>query len=452
MMSGIMMALAFLVAISLLVAVHEYGHYLVARLCGIKVLRFSIGFGKPIWLKRAGVDQTEYCISALPLGGYVRMLDEREGDVAEADRHRSFQAQPIWQRIAVLLAGPLFNFLFVIVAFWCLFVIGIPQLAPIVGQIREESPAAQAGLLEGSSIVSVNGSAVTNWESAFIEIINDIVGDGEVSLSVLAPDTNTPRKIVLNVPADVARLEEPGAVMQSLGIGGIRPPAAVSTVRADGAAASGGMLPGDIILAINGQPIEYFEEIRGALNAIGEPTEVDVLVSRDGFEKSLRISPELEKVGDQKLLMLGVGSAGNERLRSVYRLGVLDAFPAAIGRLVDETSFTVRMLGQMLSGNVSAKNLSGPVSIAKYAGEAAARGFDDYIRFLAVISISLGILNLLPIPMLDGGQIVYQTIEWAKGSPVSERTQLLGQQFGIFVLLGVMVFAFYNDLSRIFGS
>ncbi len=438
--------LAFLLAISLLVAVHEYGHYLVARLCGIKVLRFSIGFGKPIWRRRWGRDQTEYCVSALPLGGYVKMLDEREGDVAEDELHRSFQAQPVWQRVAVLLAGPLFNFLFVIVAFWLLFLIGIRVEQAIVGQVTADSPAASAGLAPGDEVVSVAGRSVDGWENAFVAVIEDMVGDGEITLGVVSAGADATREIRLQVPQETARLEEPGMVLAALGF----MPGASATivsVGADGAGARAGLAAGDRIVAVDDQPIRSFFELQLVMSALDEVRPLNVRYARDGREFDTVVTPEA--IEGQPGLFLNITGARNV---SVRRLGPLEALPAALERCVSQTAFTLRMLGHMVTGDVSAKNLSGPISIAQFAGEAAQRGLSYYVGFLAVISISLGILNLLPVPMLDGGQIVYQLIEGVTGQPLSERVQLIGQQFGIFVLLSVMFFAFYNDLSRLFGA
>lgn len=453
-MSLIFTLLAFLLAISLLVAIHEYGHFLVARMCGIKVLRFSIGFGKPIWSRVAGADRTEYCISALPLGGYVKMLDEREGDVPSADLERSFQAQPIWQRIAVLLAGPMFNFLFVIVAFWVLFMIGVPTQKAVIGEVLVDSPAAVAGLREGDQIVAVDQQPVIGWEATFVAMIDDMVGDGTINLSVIDIDGSAPREAVLRVDESLSRLESPSELLTGMGFSRWRIPAVIGTIIAGGAAEQAGLQPGDRITAVDGTPVRAFRDVVEQLSVLTEPRAVELEFRRGGEQQTLLLTPQIKSDNGETRLMLGIGSDPDiiKSMQSLLRLGPIAAVPAAFTRLISETGFTLRMLGRMVTGDVSAKNLSGPVSIAQYAGEAAERGFGDYIRFLAVISISLGILNLLPVPMLDGGQIVYQTIEWIKGSPLSDRAQVFGQQVGIFLLLSVMVFAFYNDIARLFSQ
>jgi regulator of sigma E protease len=404
--------LAFVIAISVLVAVHEYGHYIVGRWTGMKVLRFSIGFGKPIWTRIGGKDRTEYCISAIPLGGYVRFLDTREGPIPESDEGRAFNQRPVPQRIAVLLAGPAFNFLFAIVAYWALFVYGIPTLVPAVGEVEPGSYAAQAGLEQGDRIVGVGDVETADWESALLEMLDQMISDGRVPLTLEAED-GWRRDATIDVGADARRLTEPGMLFEGLGF---RPfgagdlPADIGRVEDDGPAITAGIQPGDRIVALDGLPIMDFGDLVDAVQSRANKT-VSVDYERDG----------------------------------------LDSMTQAIARTWSSTVFTLRMLGRMVTGDVSIKNISGPINIAQFAGESAQRGLDYFLGFLAIVSISLGVLNLLPIPVLDGGQIVYQSIEGLKGSPLSERSQILGQQIGIFALILLMSFAFYNDLARIFG-
>ncbi|MEO0998520.1 MAG: RIP metalloprotease RseP [Pseudomonadota bacterium] len=449
---SIYMIPAFIVAIGLLVAIHEYGHFLVARLCGIKVLRFSVGFGKPILLRRAGPDQTEYCISALPLGGYVRMLDEREGRIDPADQERTFQAQPIWQRIAVLVAGPAANFAFVIVAFWILFLIGVPAQRAVVGAVADGSYAAAAGVAEGDEIVAVDGRAVTGWEAAYLGMLKDMSDDGVIRLSVVTAG-GTERQRTLDVGAERNRLTEPGALLGGLGLSVWRLPAVVGGFPNDSAAADAGMRAGDRIVAIDGQPVGNFNDLVDYMSAVTTAAPIELLLDRGGRELAVTVTPTPGSRPETKF-QLGVtpDTSALDGMFSLRQLGPLAAVPAALQRTVSETAYTLTMLGRIVTGDVSVKNLSGPISIAQFAGIAVERGLDEYIRFLALISISLGVLNLLPVPMLDGGQIVYQLIEGATGKPLSERAQIVGQQVGLFVLLSVMGFAFYNDIARLFGS
>ena len=439
----------FIVAISVLVAVHEYGHYIVGRWCGMKVLRFSIGFGKPIWTKVAGEDQTEYCISAIPLGGYVRFLDEREGPVPEHDQGRAFTQRPIPARIAVLLAGPLFNFLFAIVAYFALFTSGVPTVKPAIGPVTADSYAEQAGLRYGDEILAVDGQPVVDWESALVGILETMVDDGRIELRVEGDDGRR-RTALLDVGGDSARLTEPGLLLDGLGFSPWQPPALVGEVSADGAADRAGILSGDLITRIDGEAVESFADLRRIVAASpGEAVEVELLRG----DQELAMVAELNEISDdagRRVGLLGVGidqSAGD-----YWYLRKYDAGGAALQSLRQtwaSTAFTVNMFARMLTGDVSIKNISGPINIAQYAGDSAAAGLNQFLRFLALVSISLGVINLVPIPVLDGGQIVYQSIEWIKGSPLSMRAQIVGQQMGILALLLLMSFAFYNDIARI---
>jgi len=443
--------LAFVVAISILVAVHEYGHYIVGRWCGMKVLRFSIGFGKPVLMRRgAAPDRTEYCVSAVPLGGYVRFLDSREADVTPEDAGRAFDQRPIPARIAVLLAGPMFNFFFAIFAYWALFVYGQPELQPAVGYVEPGSIAAEAGLENGDRIVRVDDVETADWETALITMLDRLVSDGQVSVTL--DDGDGYRRVaVLDAGADVARLTEPGVLFDGLGFRPWHPPADVQSLVEGGAADAGGLRVGDRIVAIDGEAIHSFYDVRRIV--LDRPGETAVLrVLRDGgtFETTVRIGTDERDGKTVGLLGIG-GSSDYGDLRYQRQFGVVESIPRAFERTWQSSAFTVHMLGRMITGEVSIKNISGPINIAQYAGESAQAGIDRFLSFLAIVSISLGVLNLLPLPILDGGQIVYQVIELAKGSPLSERAQILGQQVGIFALILIMSFAFYNDIARILG-
>ncbi len=441
----------FIVAISVLVAVHEYGHYIVGRWCGIKVLRFSIGFGKPLvtWTGK-GPDHTEYCISRIPLGGYVKFLDEREGSVDPEDVGRAFTHRPVSARIAVLLAGPLFNFLFAILAYWVLFIYGVPALKPAVGQVTDDSYASAAGLVHGDRIIAVGDREALDWETALLSMIDEMVEDGQIPLRLQRESGGT-RWATIDVGGDAARLTEPGLLFEGLGFVPWRPPAVIGSVEDDSPAAIGGIVAGDQISKIDGETVYGVYDL---LRIIAERPNKTVPIEylRDGRAATADVALGTRERDGKTIGRLGASISGDfGDLRYDRQYGPITAIGEAVKQTWHTTAFTVRMLANMLTGNVSFKNISGPISIAQYAGDSAAAGIDRFIKFLAVISISLGVLNLLPIPILDGGQIVYQAIEWIKGSPLSMRSQLLGQQAGILALLVLMSFAVFNDIARIFG-
>jgi regulator of sigma E protease len=442
--------LAFVIAISILVAVHEFGHYLVGRLVGMKVLRFSIGFGKPIWTWIRGADRTEYCISAIPLGGYVRFLDGREGPVAPEDEGRAFNHRPIPARIAVLLAGPCFNFAFAIVAYWVLFLGGIPTMQPAVGDVEPGSYAARAGLEFGDKIVAVGDVATADWESTLVNIFDRMVADREVPLTLESQDGQQ-RRAVIRVGEDVTALTEPNMLFEGLGFTPWQPPAVIGELIEGGAAAASGLAVGDRILEVDGEPVRnYADLIRIVAPRPGK--EVVVAYLRDGQRQSIRLELGSQDADGETRGLLGVrGSDAMNAYFYVRQFGPLESVSQAVQRTWTSTLFTLRMLGRMLTGEVSIKNISGPINIAQFAGDSAQRGFSEFLSFLALVSISLGVLNLLPVPVLDGGQIVYQGIEFVKGSPMSDRSQVIGQQFGILALIVLMSFAFYNDIARILG-
>jgi regulator of sigma E protease len=445
--------LAFVVAISVLIAIHEYGHYIVGRWAGMKVLRFSIGFGRPIWRRVSGPDRTEYCVSAIPLGGYVRFLDTREGPIDPEDEGRAFNQRPIAWRIAVLLAGPLFNFLFAIAAYWALFVYGVPTMAAGVGVVEPGSFAADAGLETGDRIVAVGDAETDSWESALVSIFEEMVDDGRVPLT-LEDDRGRQRSTTLDVGNDATRLTEPGMLFDGLGF---QPwtvsdaPAKLGDISDGSGAHRAGLLPGDTITAIDNQPIANFSDLM-AVVSVRPDTTVPVEFERGGRVITVDATIGSADRDGKQVGILGVTSSVDySEFYYLRKHGFVESVGHSIRRTVQETLFTVRMLGRMLTGDVSIKNISGPINIAQFAGQSAERGLDYYLGFLAIVSISLGVLNLLPVPVLDGGQIIYQLAEAVKGSPLSERAQIIGQQVGILALLILMSFAFYNDIARIFG-
>ena len=441
---------AFLALISILVAVHEYGHFIVGRWSGMKVLRFSIGFGKPIWTRTGVKDNTEFCVSAIPLGGYVRFLDSREGEVEPEDEGRAFDQRPIPLRIAVLLAGPAFNFLLAIVAYWVLMAGGLMVTKPAIGVVESGSYADQAGLEFGDKIINVGDTAATEWEATLVAILGEMVDDGRVPMTLEDSDGRQ-REAVIDVGDDKTRLTEPGALFDGLGFVPWQPPAIIAELSEDGVALGSGLAIGDRISRIAGETIKNFDDLRVAVEPrAGQDVAIEYV--REGRADSVNVRIGEREINGETSGYLGVGWR-TEAGESYYRRVVytpLESLSAAVQRTWMSTRFTVNMLGRMVTGDVSIKNISGPINIAQIAGASVERGWRYFVGILAVISISLGVLNLLPVPILDGGQIVYQIAEALKGTPLSDRTQILGQQVGILALLLLMSFAFYNDIARIF--
>ncbi len=447
---------AFIVTIGILVSFHEYGHFFVARRLGFKVLRFSVGFGKPLirWTGRpaaaataggAESQGTEYWVSSIPLGGYVKLLDEREGPVADAERHMAFNQRPISHRIAVLLAGPGFNFLFAILAYWLMFVSGVPSLKAYVGEVTAGSTADTAGLTAYDEILAVGEQSTPTLESATLAILNELLRDGNIEMTVEGAD-GAVRSVELDVRGRAAELTEPEALWSGLGFApGLLPPV-IGEVLPDAPAERAGLQPGDRLLSADGEPIDHWGTWVEYIRARPQAT-ISVLVQRDGQERVVVLTTARMEQDGQVIGRIG---AGPDQFFE-QRYGLVEALPRGVAKTWEMSALTVRMLGRMVVGDVSIRNLSGPVSIATYAGDSASAGFTAFLSFLAIVSISLGILNLLPVPLLDGGQIVYQLVEAVKGSPLSERSLLIGQQFGLLLLFVLMSFAFYNDLSRIFG-
>jgi regulator of sigma E protease len=446
---------AFLVAIGILVAVHEYGHFMAARMLGVRVLRFSIGFGRPLWVRRAGDDRTEYCVSAIPFGGYVKLLDERDCPVALGEQHRAFNRQPIPARIIILAAGPLLNFIFAIIAYWGMFMIGVPGTRPLIGEVTPDSIAAQAGLHAGDRIVSVGGRSTATWEGAVVAILDQMLSAGRITLAVRGEDGRD-RTVALDTAGQASSLTEPGQLFSGLGIVPWAPkiPAVFGRILPGETAEQAGLKPGDRLVAAGGEPIgDWSAWIEFVRKRPGET--VEVVIDRGGERMQVSLHIRRHDTGDGVVGRIGaepqVPTGLYDSMRAVERYPVIEAFAQSLRRTWDMASLTVRMVARMITGDVSVKNISGPINIAQYAGYSASVGLSPFLSFLAVVSVSLGILNLLPVPMLDGGQIAYQLAEAAKGSPLSERAQLIGQQVGIFLLLVLMSFAFYNDIARLLG-
>ena len=458
-MSFIWQALWFVVAVSLLVTVHEFGHFWVARRLGFKVLRFSVGFGRPLLSRVAGADRTEYVLAAIPLGGYVKMLDEREGPVDPADLARSFTRRPPWQRIAVLLAGPGFNIAFAILVLWgMLWASGVNEVKPVVGDVMVNSVAARGGLHSGDEILAINGAAVSGQRDVVFDLLDAVSSRANATMAVRGHDGAT-RTAALDVPnADERkRLTEPSALFSGLGFQFWEPsvPAIVREVIAGGPAAAAGLKPGDQILSIDDKPVDF----RGFVPRIEAEIGRTVLIHyrRGTLENSARVTVvsetvEGKAVGRIKLLIgfpPGTKYPADMITHTDFSAGV--ALSRAAAEAWNMTVLQGRLFGRMVTGQVSLKNLSGPLSIAQFAGESAEAGVAPFLEFLVLISLTLGFMNLLPIPILDGGQIVFQVVEWLKGSPLSERAQAFGQQLGIALLILLMGVALFNDIARQFG-
>jgi regulator of sigma E protease len=463
-MSIIWYALWFIVAVSLLVTVHEFGHFWVARRLGFKVLRFSVGFGKPL-IERTGKDGTVYAVAALPLGGYVKLLDEREGPVPTAELSRSFTRKPPWQRILVLLAGPAFNIVFAILVLWGMlwFRGTIEDVRPVVGDVVQSSIAAKAGLRSGDLIVAVDGNSVAGHSvvgrrDVVFGLLDSISANGAATLTVRGKDGVT-RLATLSVGDGEARrkLTEPAALFTGLGFGFWEPPIppVIGNLVADGPAAKAGLQKGDKIIDINGKPITDFRDL---VDVTGHSQPGDALAiryKRGADEHSVRINVGSIKGADGRTVgFIGVRPAAPkipEEMIVRTQLTPWTALTAASVEAWDMTTLQARLVWRMMMGQVSLKNLSGPLSIAEFAGESASDGVTSFLSFLVLISLSLGFLNLLPIPILDGGQVVFQLVEWLKGSPLSERAQAFGQQVGIALLILLMGVALFNDIARQIG-
>jgi regulator of sigma E protease len=452
MSSIVYLTVAFIVTVCVLVAVHELGHYSVARLFSIKVLRFSIGFGRPLW-RRRGHDGTDFVVGWLPLGGYVKMLDEREGPVPEADRPRAFNRQSVPRRAAVLVAGPAFNLVFAVAAYWFVFVLGVPGLRPIVGEVAAGSHAEAAGVRARDEIVEVGGQPTATWDGAMLELLDSVLDEGRIALRLRAPD-GAERTALIEVGEDVAPLTEPGALLSGLGLSVWSPPwpARLGELKEGGAAQAAGLRPGDLVLSADGETIAEWEAWREYVRARPGRT-VKVRIERDGrvLELPLAIGEHEEdgaRVGRIDASAQPPADLGAE-LRAEQRYPPLAALSVAAEKTWDMSVLTLRMFWKMLWGEVSVRNISGPINIAEFAGYSASSGLVPFLTFLAIVSISLGLINLLPIPLLDGGQLLYAGIEAVRGAPLSHRAELIGQQVGVALLLALMSVAFYNDISRL---
>ena len=447
--------LAFAVALGSLVVVHEFGHYLAARLCGVKVLRFCVGFGRIITSRHFGRDGTEWALAVFPLGGYVKMLDEREGPVAADELPRAFNRQSVWKRIVIVVAGPLANFLLAIALYWILFVHGVPGLKPVIGAVAPESAAAEAQFQVGDVITRIGNEPVTTWQDARWLLLKYAVDRAPVRIEVQNERTEIHDRRLDMTQLKAADLD--GDFLRTLGFMRLQPPLApeIGRVVADGAGERAGLLAGDRIISIDGRQVKRWDEVVAAIAASPE-RELNVEVNRGGAVMQLKIVPDAVLENSRRIGRIGVAVRFDADAMRQYMVDV--SYPPSVSALKalertwDTSLFSLRMLGKMVVGEVSLKNLSGPITIADYAGQSAQTGWTTYLAFIALISISLGVLNLLPIPLLDGGHLMYYMLEIAKGSPVSTRVMEVGQNIGMGLLFLLMAFAIYNDITRLFNG
>ncbi|MCF6210247.1 MAG: sigma E protease regulator RseP [Gammaproteobacteria bacterium] len=447
--------LALIVTLGLLIAFHEFGHYWAARKLGVKVLRFSIGFGKPLWSRRHGPDDTEYVIAAFPLGGYVKMLDERAEEVPESERHRAFNNQSVWRRIVIVAAGPVFNFIFAIFAFWLMYMLGVQGMKPVIGEVTPSSIAAEVGFRAGDEIVTIGDRATPTWGAVRITLLDKALDQDSIELRVRDDDG---RERQLSLP--VSGIPTENKQEDLLRYVGITPwrmnyPPVLGELASDGAALKAGLQSGDRILSTDGEPITDWMSLVEFVRAHPQQT-VKLQIDRDGLQQTVEVHIASLATDGGVIGRIGAGPApaGSlpEEMQAEIRFGPISAVAEALSKTWQMSSLTLRMIGKMIVGEVSLENLSGPITIATYAGYSASVGITSFLYFLAIISISLGVLNLLPIPLLDGGHLMYYLVEIVKGSPVSDAVQMQFQRLGIALLAMLMLLAFYNDLNRLWGG
>jgi regulator of sigma E protease len=449
-MSLLTTSVAFIVALGLLIVVHEFGHYLVARWCGVRVLRFSVGFGQPLLLRRLGADRTEWVVAAFPLGGYVKMLDEREGEVAAHERHRAFNRQSVWRRFAIVLAGPVANFLLAILVYWLLFLHGVPGVRPVLGTPPAGSPAAQAQIAAGETVLSVADQPVKTWQDVRWVLLERAVDRQAVVLEVQNDKGGIAfRRLDLS---SLSAADLDSDFLNRIGLLRFSPPL-ISEVRAGSPGERAGLAAGDLVVEADGRAIDSWEQLVEAVTPKAGVA-LELAVVRGGDTLHMTVTPEAATDGGATVGRIGVGRdpAVLERQMVQISYGPLAALGEAAARTWEVSVLSLRMLGKMIVGEVSLKNLSGPITIADYAGQSAQMGWLPYVSFIALISISLGVLNLLPVPLLDGGHLMYYLVEIVKGRPVSERALEIGQRVGMVLLFSLMAFALYNDIHRLVGG
>ena len=454
-MSFLHTIVAFIVALGVLIIVHEYGHYLAARAFNVKVLRFSIGFGKPLLMWRRGPDRTEWSLAAIPFGGYVKMLDEREGPVAEQEVARAFNRQSVARRIVIVAAGPIFNFLFAIVAYCGLYLYGLPEAKPVLAQPPASTLAAGARLQAGDTVLAIDGERITTWEEVRWRVIQAAVERRPIALEV-ARDGGGSAAVTLDLRAlDAQDLE--GDAPERIGLRLFRPALApiIGRVVDASPAAKAGLRAGDRVTHVDGKEVRTWTDLVESIRARPDAS-LRLTVESDGARRLVDVVPEAVSANGERIGRIGaspfVPPSYGEQVFVRKQYGPVDSLVKAVARTWEIATFSLRMLGKMLLGEVSWKHLSGPVTIADFAGQSAQLGWVSYVTFLAVISISLGVLNLLPIPLLDGGHLMYYGFEIIKGRPLSDRAMEFGQRIGLALLLVLIAFALYNDFTRLLSG
>ncbi|SEI50485.1 regulator of sigma E protease [Allopseudospirillum japonicum] len=449
-MQWIQALLALIVTLGILISIHEFGHFWVARRCGVKVLRFSVGFGKPLW-RTQDRQGTEYTLAAIPLGGYVRMLDEREAPVPVELQAQAFNRQSVGKRIAIVAAGPLANFLLAIFVYWLVFLQGIQVTPPVIGKVIPDSPAAQAGLQIQDEILAVEGEATPSWQEVSLKLIAHLGHTGPLTLSVQSHPDQAPQEVQIQVQRWLADQSQPDP-LAGLGIQPDLPPipAILGKIQAQGAAAQAGLQVGDHILSVDQTQVETWPQFVELIRAsAGQVLQVEIM--RDQQVQSLSLIPASKPTEEGVSVgYIGAGVAPFETQKRTLDYSLFGALGAAVAKTVEMSQLTLASIGKMLTGLIAPENLSGPITIAKVASESATYGLQSFLSFLAYVSISLGVLNLLPIPVLDGGHLAFYLVEALRGGrPLSERTQEAASRLGLAVLASLMLMAFYFDLMRL---
>lgn len=446
---------AFVLVLGVLIVVHEFGHYLVARIAGVKVLRFSVGFGRALWSRRVGRDRTEFSIGAFPIGGYVKMLDEREGRVAPNELHRSFNRKSVWRRMAIVAAGPMANLLLAVVLFWTLFVSGTDELKPVLGTPFVGSPAELAGIKNGEQVLKLAGEPVRTWQEMRWSLLRSAVDQDAVELEVI----NERNEVAIRrLDVNAAKADGwQGDALEKLGLTVFRPtiPPVIGSVIPGSPADDAGLRQGDVIVQIADTVVTTWTDV---VRRVRESPEVSIslLVERNDETLSVTVTPERTSERGAVIGRIGasVDDSGVDLDAMLVRVsyGPVISLNKAVSETWDKSVFSLRMIGKMITGDISLRNISGPVTIADYAGQSAKLGLDYYLKFLALVSISLAVLNLLPVPILDGGHLLYYVLEIIRRKPLSDRAMEIGQQVGMALMLMLMALAFYNDVNRLISG